>query len=306
MRQRILLCGIEDDPHLTGVAQAVEQLGHVAAIWNSRDPNLFQQIEIETPGPTTSAWDAIWVRHLPPLLPQGTAPHAPVPLGHLQKQRALRSFFMQWLLEQKSLGARVWPSLNEGSYDQHKGVQLRLANDVGLKTPRTIVVNRLADALQVSQDPAQELVAKPLIGGAPACLATPQTLEPLLEKFGPVFVQQRVPGTACRVLWCLNQFLGAYRLPETNTIDWRTDPQVSSSTDPLWERIALPPDLHQKIAQLAESQCFELLGIDFMQQGDDFYFLEANPSPAWYDLAATEATRISRSFAELLSNTRTT
>ena len=292
----ILLCGIADDPHLLCVEEALNQKGTQVVTWNSRDPNIFNQIQLTNIARSRPGWHAIWVRHLPPLFPATAVKNHNHPLQNIRKQRAGRSFFLQWLAQEKEKGTRILPSLNEGSYDQNKGNQLRQAQRAGMITPPSLCTNDEEIAWRFIHERATDCVVKPVIGGAPAEMATRKSVATYLQDCGPVFLQERVRGQACRVL-CLNGFcLGAYVLPHSEDVDWRT-----ASFEKAWEPLELPQAVSEKIHAFTQKQPFEFLGFDFILNENVFVFLEANPSPSWCDLPSWDAKKITTALAQCLA-----
>ena len=303
MNQRsVLMCGLENDPHLQQVAESLRSDGHKPVLWNNRDPNLFDHIQWSVDkNKISQKWDAIWIRQMPPLFPSANIKsNGDCNLIAIRKQRSLRSFFLQWLAHQKENGAQLLPLLQEGSYDQNKGQQLHLAERAKLQIPPTCCTNNLAKALTFVRESKVPCVVKPIIGGALTQSANETNITNMLRDFGPVMVQERVFGKPCRVLWLNEKCLGAFELPISPSVDWRELFERPNAIPP-WSAVLLPDPIKIRLSHFARGQMCQLLGFDFVRTEDRFVFLEANTSPAWCDLPKEASQKISQAVALYLA-----
>ena len=300
-KRSILLCGLNDDPHLLQVSEALQKVGQSPTLWNSRNPAHFDSIQWRmNQNKVSPMWDAIWVRHMPPLFPSlHVRKNGSCDLNEIRKQRSLRSFFLQWLSHQKEIGVHLLPNFQEGSYDQNKGQQLQLAQTSGLPIPRTCCTNNLDVAMTFIKKEAKPCVVKPLLGGTLTQPANETNIADMLRVFGPVMVQERVHGKPCRVLWLNDRCLGAFELPVGPSVDWRSLFEEPCGI-PSWRPVELPVKKQTQLHQFAKGQLCQLLGFDLIHTKDDFVFLEANTSPAWCDLPPDARNNISKAVAQFL------
>lgn len=294
-RLQFLLMGIGQDPHLIAVSDALIQRGVSTTTVNSRALHntyrVFQSIHEET-----VKWDGIWIRYLPPLYPNKDIP---LSISAIQKQRATRSFILQWLRERKRTGTLVLPPLNEGTYDQFKISDLKIAQESGLDTPRTVCVINPIDADNFIAQEQNNVIVKPIIGGQYAQKLSAIHLKKWFEDYGPLTLQETIKGLSCRILFFAGHGLKAFVSSELNEIDWRTQ-DLHPDSPVRWAPLKLPKEIIQKLARFLESAQLKIASIDMILAGDQFYFLEANTTPSWLDLPSPHAEEITQKMADIL------
>ncbi len=271
---RLLFIGIQNDPHLVAIKETLHENGCEVNIVNSRalktEPFAPQSISDKK-----NMWDAIWVRYLPPLFP-GSSRHFTA--QDIQKQRAIRSFLLQWLKEQQRNKVLVFPQLSDGTYDQYKGTDLNFAKQAQIATPKTICALNIECALDFINNQHKEIVVKPIIGGAYTTILAPKTLKEKLAHWGPLILQERITGQNCRVLYFENQPLKAFIAPPLEEIDWRECDNV------LWQPYELSKNLQLKLLHFFKLGKHTMASVDLIVNSNDSYFLEANTTPSWLDL----------------------
>ena len=292
---RFLFIGIPDDPHLHDVGDALKRKGCEVTLANSRAFDA-EDFAPKTLSQSTPSWDAIWVRYLPPLFPSAKLYFK---AQEIQKQRALRSFLLQWLQEQKINSVPVLPQLTDGTYDQYKNNDLNFAKQAGITIPQTRCTLNMESALKFIRVQSNDLIVKPLIGGAYATILDPKSLEDYFRKWGPLILQERIFGQNCRVLYFEKQPLKTFIAPPLEEVDWRERDSLS------WQPFELPQDFKTKLLHFFELSKHKMSSVDLIVNPDNIYFLEANTTPSWLDLPkehATEQTHLVAQFFGDITN----
>jgi glutathione synthase/RimK-type ligase-like ATP-grasp enzyme len=291
----ILLMGIATDPHLSAVGDALHQKGLASTIINSRILG-HEPISPSSLSNTPGIWNAIWVRYLPPLFPK---PGAALSVLGIQKQRAIRSFILQWLKRQSMAGVSVFPRSNEGTYDQFKISDLQLAKSANLNTPITACVSHLQAAQEFIEHQNADLIVKPIIGGQYAEALSQIDLAQWFQDYGPLILQEYIKGPSCRVLFFKGIGMSAFISSDHHEVDWRAATQESSP--PMsWFPLQLPDTLTDKLSHFFNLSQLEIASIDMIMSDDQFYFLEANTTPSWLDLPVPFAHKITQHMAQFL------
>lgn len=291
----VLLIGIATDPHLSAVSDALQNKGVASTMINSRtlghEPTFPSSMS-----DTIDKWSAVWVRYLPPLFPN---PSATLSVLGIQKQRAIRSFILQWLKRQSMAGVSVFPPLNEGTYDQFKISDLQLAKSANLNTPITACVSHLQAAQEFIEHQSAELIVKPIIGGQYAEALSQIDLAQWFQDYGPLILQEYIKGPSCRVLFFKGIGMSAFISSEHHKVDWRAATQESSP--PMrWSPLQLPDTLTDKLSCFFNLSQLDIASIDMIMSDDQFYFLEANTTPSWLDLPVPFADKITQHMAQFL------
>lgn len=202
-------------------------------------------------------------------------------------------------------------------YAENKQLQLQIAREVGLDTPRTITTNDPAAVREFAQkckngmvtkmlssfavyDEGRELVVftnavKPEdledLSGLSLCPATFQELLPKSLELRVIVVGQRVMSAA------LDSQVSARA-----SHDWRRD-GVSMIRD--WQHYQLPTEIEDKILRLMDYFSLHYGAIDIILTPDGRHvFLELNPSGEFFWLERTPGLPVSDAIADLLSETR--
>lgn len=197
--------------------------------------------------------------------------------------REHRNFTLAWLL---SLQRRGIPIINPPEYavgQQLKTLELFLARQLGLETPRTLISNDPQQVRTFMQE-VEAPVYKPLIGYG-HCKPLTQAELPYLEriKAAPVIFQERVPGVAVRVTCVDGQIVSAVKIP-SESLDYRDNASYEAGQQ-IYEPIQLPPEIIKACQQYLAQTGLLLAGIDFMLTPEGRYvFLEANSSPMYIEI----------------------
>jgi len=287
--------GIATDPHLSAVGDALHQKGLASTIINSRTLG-HEPISPSSLSNTPGTWNAIWVRYLPPLFPSSGA--ALSVLG-IQKQRAIRSFVLQWLKRQSMAGVPVFPLLNEGTYDQLKLSDLQLAKDANLNTPITSCVSHLQAAQEFIKNQSAGLIVKPIIGGQYAEALSQINLAEWFQDYGPLILQEYIKGQSCRVLFFKDIGMSAFVSSAHSEVDWRAV-SPNSISPVTWSPLQLPNEIIDKLSFFFNLSQLSIASVDMIISNDQFYFLEANTTPSWLDLPAPFAHKITQHMAQFL------
>jgi glutathione synthase/RimK-type ligase-like ATP-grasp enzyme len=197
---------------------------------------------------------------------------------------------------------------------ENKLLQLRLASQLGLAIPRTIVTNSPDRLRQFYRSLGTRMVAKlltPLSTGMAGSSFFAYTSEVQPEdllaadtlRHSPMVFQELIPKRREFRAICVGDriFVGALdaRTYEGITLDWRTSP------DSTWEPYTLP----DRVVSLLQAMLTELGlvfgAFDLIQTPDDEYvFLEINPSGEWGMLERDLDYPIAGAIADRLAHTR--
>lgn len=210
-------------------------------------------------------------------------------LGGLMGQRA------RWM----SHPAAVWQA-------EFKPFQLRIAQEVGLRIPRTLVSND-PDMIIRAHSRFGEMIVKPARSGhfweggeeyaVFTSALTAEHLESLDDaRWTPSIYQERVPKDVdVRVTFVGGRFFSAAIHSQTDpaaSVDWRQ----TQDADLPHSRIELPVALLEQLRQLMASLGLEFGCIDLVRTpAGEYVFLEVNPSGQWLwlddqlDLGISEA-----------------
>jgi glutathione synthase/RimK-type ligase-like ATP-grasp enzyme len=171
----------------------------------------------------------------------------------------------------------AWPNvrvLNRDSMadSNNKSRNLRIATDVGLEIPQTLVLGDLTP-LSTIPDPAQRAI-KPLSGGAhtQAVENVYQDIE-TLSALGPQFVQTKLQGENLR-LFVIGGKPFCFHL-KTTKLDYRDDDSVTV------HQVDTPSSIVQPSMKLIERIAFDYCALDFRcrREMDEPVFLEVNSFP---------------------------
>lgn len=198
-------------------------------------------------------------------------------------KREHRSFLVAWLL---ALGHRGVPVLNPPEHGiglQYKPVELELARQEGLKTPRTLITND-PERVRAFAAEVPEVVYKPAFGGSECRVLGEKEMAQLeLLKASPVTFQECIRGKSIRVMVVDGKVVSAVRLM-SDYLDYRSDPDYSAGKTP-YETVELPERLLNAAVRVIERYGLYFSGIDFIETAEgEYVFLEANASPMYMDI----------------------
>ncbi|HEU4326487.1 MAG TPA: hypothetical protein VFS21_25320 [Roseiflexaceae bacterium] len=177
----------------------------------------------------------------------------------------------------------------------HRAYQLRLAAQLGLRTPRTLITNRPDHAATFLEECGGQMVYKPIsplvltdADGEPTHVAyvTPITRESLSEHaegiaLSPCLFQEIVPKQRDLTVYVVGRRVWATAIES----DGQTD-EVDYRRGGLWSRphrpALLPPALERRCVQLTQRMGLRMCNFDFVQTPDgEYVFLDANPTDLW-------------------------
>jgi glutathione synthase/RimK-type ligase-like ATP-grasp enzyme len=163
------------------------------------------------------------------------------------------------------------------AYEFHKEKphQLAVVSNLGVTIPKTLISND-PELITEFANALDRAIFKPVYGGAHAKLITPEFLAPERLKFAlklaPIALQEFIDGTNIRTYVIGDRVFSAEI--RTGAIDFRDD--VDLELIPL----QIPPEIARMSIEIARSLMLEWTAIDWRRNNqDEYYFLEANPSP---------------------------
>ena len=181
-------------------------------------------------------------------------------------------------------------------FHQEKPLQLRLAKQLGITIPATLVSN---DPQQIIDfvEAHDKVIFKPVSGGSHARYVTPEHLEPerlaAALKVSPVTLQEYIAGTNIRS-YVIGDYVYSAEI-RTDAVDFRDD--VRAEIIP----IATPKAIEQQCKAIASAFTLEWTGIDWRRKTDgEYVFLEANPSPMFLYFEQQTGFPITQKLVELL------
>lgn len=195
---------------------------------------------------------------------------------------------------------------------QNKLCQLRIAQELSLTIPQTLVTNNPKEAQEFFQQVQGKMVAKLLtplsqsMKNSPFFLYTSAvTEEDLLEaellRYSPMVFQEEIPKHCeLRVVYVNGKlFVGALdaSVYAASTLDWR---RVNTS-ECKWEPHELPSEIEVKLKDYMSKFGLVFGAFDFIQTpAGEYVFLELNPTGEWGMLERDLGYPISEAIAEAL------
>jgi MvdC family ATP-grasp ribosomal peptide maturase len=255
---------------------------------------------------STEEVQAVWMRRLwQPQLSKELAPRFQESCAR-ESVAALRGFL-------DSLQEARWvDDLQRISEAENKLRQLRVARQVGLCIPRTLVSNDPQEARAFFQEVKGKIVAKLLtplslsMEGSSFFLYTSVVKEEdLVEaealRYSPMVFQEQIPKLReLRVVFVAgNLFVGALDASRysTTTMDWRR----AKPEECVWEEAELPSEVARCLNSFMAEFGLVFGAIDFIQTPDEKYvFLEVNPTGEWGMLERDLGYPISEAIADAL------
>lgn len=306
----VLLLSFEGDAHATAIRERlVKRFGVRATLWDTSGIPADQRLSISLPhgkctlsglpagvvdlGSLTSCW---WRRPLAAVIPDEVEEEEVRRYCRRESDRLIRG----------ALLAADVPLINDPirqSRADHKPLQLRLAQEVGLTIPQTLITNDPGDAIRFVEAQVGGCIFKAFQSPSWRIVETRKFHESMkldlgTLRFAPVIFQELVPlGRDIRIAVLRDRQFAAevlHRAPEA-VLDWRLDPNVE------WNPLSLPADLRERIAILMDRLGLLHGSLDVRQTpGGEFVFLEVNPSGQFLFLEQPDGTEIADAFCELL------
>ena len=183
-------------------------------------------------------------------------------------------------------------------FHQEKPLQLRLAKQLGVTIPATLVSNDPRQIIDFVEAHGQ-VIFKPVSGGSHARYVTPEHLEPerlaAALKVSPVTLQEYIAGTNIRS-YVIGDYVYSAEI-RTDAVDFRDDVQAKIIP------IATPEIIQQQCKAIASAFQLEWTGIDWRRKTDgEYVFLEANPSPMFLYFQQQTGFPITHKLVELLTS----
>jgi MvdC family ATP-grasp ribosomal peptide maturase len=205
--------------------------------------------------------------------------------------------------------------VNEPARDreaENKLLQLRIAAEVGLLVPRTLVTNDPQQLSSFFQEVEEELVAKLLrpvsismdadSGFVHTSVVTKKDLdEGDLLRHSPMVFQERIPKSGELRIAVVGDKLFAGSIDARNSSRGQVDWRLASPDEVRWERGHVPDQVATAIKALMSRLGLVYGAIDLIHTPDnDYVFLEVNPGGEWGMLERDLNYPISEAIADAL------
>jgi glutathione synthase/RimK-type ligase-like ATP-grasp enzyme len=199
---------------------------------------------------------------------------------------------------------------------EDKMLQLRVAERLGLRTPKTLVTNE-PELARAFVESVSRAIVKPLSSGhlsdEPAKIAYTASITSNddfeLISLAPHLIQERIEKTADIRVTVVREAVFACRIDSqshsTTSLDWR----VAVNSDIRLEHvmIKLPHDIEAACVALVRELNLEFGAIDLVESSDGYIFLEINPNGQWAWIQQRTGAPISDALVDaLLSRTGNT
>jgi len=204
------------------------------------------------------------------------------PPGDLDELLVLRAQWRAWVSTLHRPGTPWVNDLWAARRAENKVVQLQAAIEQGFKVPATLVTNDPADARAFAA--GRTAVVKTLAAAyfeltGQGFVYTHALDDSLLDNAvawyrQPLIVQERIVGADIRVVVVGEKCFGARCL--TEALDWRTAGQ-----DAEWREWSVPGPVAERCRRYVSSMGLRYAAFDFVDDGSDVWFLEANQAGEW-------------------------
>lgn len=290
----ILLIGAADDPQVRAVGEAIVGEGRSYRLWDSTRWPGEARASISTHPPTFVGPDgaianapSVYVRDLSldPRRDRFRHDLHERPLSLLNQLAEYRGLLISALMLAEEQGTRVFNSAALPPVHSLKPWQMTRFKAAGLPVPDTLATND-PEAIGVFRERHKEVIFKPVAGGAYVKTLEPEMCCPeRLERLrnSPVLFQERVRGDNIRLFVCDGVVVAVGRI-ESEELDYRTGLHNVV-------RYRASDELTAAAVRAAELSGLRFSGVDAIVSDDQFWILEANPSPmfALFDqLAGTD------------------
>lgn len=181
-------------------------------------------------------------------------------------------------------------------FHKEKPLQLKLAKQLGIAIPTTLISNDPEAILEFVKS-REKLIFKPVYGGAHAQPLTEAHLQPdrlgLALSFSPVTIQEYIPGTNIRT-YVIGQSIYSAEI-RSKYLDFREDREAELVP------VELPEAVQQQCFAIAEAFFLEWTAIDWrLTPNGEYFFLEANPSPMFLHFERQTGFPIAQELVKLL------
>lgn len=226
------------------------------------------------------------------------------------EEQLVRSQWSSFMRNLIVLDEAIWVNNPVSVYRaENKFYQLKIAQDIGMKIPETYLTNDKASVIGLLRRHERVIVKAldtPFFHDADShqqlfCYTTivDQAMGENIDiDVAPVIVQECVhPKTDIRVT-----FIGGKMIPVEITFngyglegDWR-----KQKDNLRYESIELPKTTQNQLAAIMAKLRLNYGGIDLMKFGDDFFFVEVNPTGEWGWLESSHGINITPHIVDLL------
>jgi len=193
--------------------------------------------------------------------------------------------------------------------------QLRLAADVGLQTPKTLITNDKNRFLDFFNDCKSNIVAKTLHGseGVPhnGMIYTTKILRKDLQYadklvYAPCIFQEHIPKKTELRITIIGNTLKVAEIQSQRSRktmhDWR---RYDTFTKTPYRKATIPMDEAHKLLRLMKALNLEFGAVDMIKTpNNELVFLEINPNGAWLWIEQLTGMKISKDIAHLLADNR--
>lgn len=280
---KIGLFGAATDSHTAALVSVIERCGAESVVIESRA--MLQGVEHTFDGSTFVAGkpvadlDVCYLRYVIATHYRPDDGQPPVEDPNLRLHASYQLGWIETLLD------RGIPVVNPPAASgprRAKVRQLAAANDLGLRIPRTRITNSVEEIMRLTDEVAS-LIHKPLDGGA-TCqildLVAWQPDGPVLSY--PLIVQELIEGDAIRVTMVGDEVVSCVRI-DSDYLDYRDDPAYQRG-EITYEPVPLPETMIGELRAFMRRCRLSFSGIDLIDTGTGYVFLEANSSPLWLEI----------------------
>lgn len=224
------------------------------------------------------------------------------PSAHTRGHEAGLDYGLAYLAYLKDIGANVLNGYDAFSYELSKARQLNLLERLGVRYPRTIVINHASQALEAADALEFPIVIKPNVGGSGAGIQEfgsraelAEAVEAGLIDLGPqhlALVQEYLPArdnSIIRVEILNGEFLYAIRLHLSEGVfnlcpaDYCDVPKASmadgvSGRGVLVEGFTPPTEIIETVKRIALAAHIEVGGVEYLinERDGEAYFYDIN------------------------------
>lgn len=299
------------DPHAVGVMRELERGGHRHCLIDTAEFPVSMKLSMQYDGgrrhfelvtaqgkidalAIRTAW---WRRPQPYTLAAGMAPDVAA-FSYAECSEAMSGLWA-------ALGA-TW--INPPSHDEvahHKPYQLKIAGDVGLKIPLTLITTDPNSARQFAVDTARSGTIYKTFLASKECWRETRRINrgevAMLDlvRHAPVIFQAFVPAVADIRLTVMGDRSFAAAItpaPGAYDLDYRTDMAGAK-----FEPTVLPDSLMKQIQTLMRRLGLVYGAIDLRHTAEgDYVFLEVNPAGEWRFVEERTAQPMTATFAQVL------
>lgn len=195
--------------------------------------------------------------------------------------------------------------------------QLRLAQLLGLRVPRTLVTNNPKDALEFARTLRSDIAVKPLrtssieVGDLRYDLYTRRMTTTEFARcvgavqYSPCILQEFVPKEVEYRVTIMGPDLFATEIDSRAVAGAQTDWREVDAGTVRYCPVQLPVGLQEALRAFLQRYGLEFGAIDLVRTPDgEFVFLENNPNGVWYWLELATGQPMAASMARLLTRTR--